>query len=321
MAARTDGSIRLFRLAGIDVCLHWSWLLVAFLAIPPGPRRDSSLAWDLAEYLTLFAFVLLHEFGHALVCRQVGGIARRIVLWPLGGLAYVSPPPRPTATLWTATAGPLVNAVLVAPTAGAWLLAYLLGWQTGYPGLYHYLGITALMNAVLLVFNLLPIYPLDGGQVLMALLWFAIGRVRSLLAVSALGLAAGLAAMGVSVLGVLLGAWRRESALVSVLIAAYVVYRAAVGFRQARQLARVLAGPRHLDAACPTCGTPPLAAPLWSCDECGQSFDTFLTQARCPGCGKVFDSTRCLECYQAHPMEAWYPRPPVPEELPRPTTA
>ena len=49
-------------------------------------------------YLALFSIVLLHEFGHALACRQVGGKADQIVLWPLGGVAYVAPPPRPGAT-------------------------------------------------------------------------------------------------------------------------------------------------------------------------------------------------------------------------------
>ena len=65
------------------------------------------------EYLALFLIVLMHEFGHALACRQVGGTANRIVLWPLGGVAYVNPPQRPGATLWSIVAGPLVNVVFL----------------------------------------------------------------------------------------------------------------------------------------------------------------------------------------------------------------
>ena len=57
--------------------------------------------------------ILAHEFGHSLACRSVGGEANRIVLWPLGGIAYVSPPQRPGATLWSIAAGPLVNVALV----------------------------------------------------------------------------------------------------------------------------------------------------------------------------------------------------------------
>ena len=79
----------------------------------------SSLVWNVLEYLALFAIVLLHEFGHALACRQVGGKANQIVLWPLGGVAYVAPPPRPGATLWSIAAGPLVNVALAPVLIGA----------------------------------------------------------------------------------------------------------------------------------------------------------------------------------------------------------
>ena len=72
-------------------------------------RSYSSITWNVLEYLALFLIVMLHEFGHALACRQVGGTANRIVLWPLGGVAYVNPPQRPGATLWSIAAGPLVN--------------------------------------------------------------------------------------------------------------------------------------------------------------------------------------------------------------------
>jgi Zn-dependent protease len=65
----------------------------------------SSIAWNVMEYLALFLIVMLHEFGHALACRQVGGTANRIVLWPLGGVAYVNPPQRPGATLWSIARG------------------------------------------------------------------------------------------------------------------------------------------------------------------------------------------------------------------------
>jgi Zn-dependent protease len=188
-----NGSLRLCRVAGIDVFIHWTWLLVAVVEVQWRAERFSSLAWNVAEYLTLFGIVLLHEFGHALACRQVGGVANRIMLWPLGGIAYVSPPPRPGAVLWSIAAGPLVNVLLVPVTVGAALLAALAGWQAARPDLAHYLIATAVMNLLLLGFNLLPIYPLDGGQILQSLLWFAVGRARSLMAVSVIGLVVGAA--------------------------------------------------------------------------------------------------------------------------------
>src|SRR5437870_891504 len=106
------GAFRLFRFAGIDVFIHWSWFIVALIELQTRKNLYSSPAWNVAEYLSLFAIVLLHEFGHSLACRQVGGTSNQIVLWPLGGVAYVSPPQRPGAVLWSIAAGPLVNVVI-----------------------------------------------------------------------------------------------------------------------------------------------------------------------------------------------------------------
>src|SRR5437867_12318023 len=112
MTSMRQGSIHLFRIAGVDVFLHWSWFLVAAFEISGRTRTYSSLSWNILEYLALFSIVLLHEYGHALACRAVGGIAKRIVVWLLGGVAYVDPPPRPGATPWLIAAGPAVNVVL-----------------------------------------------------------------------------------------------------------------------------------------------------------------------------------------------------------------
>ena len=85
-----QGSLRLFQLAGINVYLHWSWFFIAVLEVSNRSRQYSSFAWNAFEYVALFGIVLTHEFGHALACRQVGGKAEQIVLWPLGGVAYVA---------------------------------------------------------------------------------------------------------------------------------------------------------------------------------------------------------------------------------------
>src|SRR4051812_46365326 len=98
-----SGAFRLFRVAGISVYLHWLWFVLAYWQIfreHPGNLPQAALPWRVAEYLTFFLIVLLHEFGHALACRSVGGTADRIMLWPLGGVAFVNPPPRPGAMLW-----------------------------------------------------------------------------------------------------------------------------------------------------------------------------------------------------------------------------
>jgi Zn-dependent protease len=117
------GSFRLFHFAGINVHLHWSWFLVAVYQLSSRNGGYTSPVWNAVEYLALFGIVLLHEFGHALACRQVGGQAELIVLWPLGGVAYVNPPARPGATLWSIAAGPLVNVGLAIILSGVLMAA------------------------------------------------------------------------------------------------------------------------------------------------------------------------------------------------------
>lgn len=199
MLPTPQGSIRLGRIAGIRLFVHWSWLIVAAYQIQNRPKEYSSLGWAVAEYLALFVIVLMHEFGHSLACRQTGGTADQIILWPLGGVAYVAPPPRPGAVLWSIVAGPLVNLVLVPVIFGAWFAAVQLGWGGVGGDWVKFLWNLFVINLLLLVFNLLPVFPLDGGQILRALLWFPLGPVRSLYYASLTGFlgVAGLVALAI----------------------------------------------------------------------------------------------------------------------------
>src|SRR5580698_250163 len=187
MPSSRQGAIHLFQIAGIDVFLHWSWFVVAIIEIGYLKNRYTSLLWSALEYLALFLIVLMHEFGHALACRQVGGTANRIMLWPLGGVAYVSPPQRPGATLWSIAAGPLVNVALLPVLGGAFFAVRAMGWQLAMPDAYHLISSVLWIDIGLLAFNLLPIYPLDGGQILRSLLWFMLGRGRSLATATVIG--------------------------------------------------------------------------------------------------------------------------------------
>ena len=304
MALTRQGCIRLFRFSGIDVFLHWSWFLVAVVEMNYRSRNYSSPVWNILEYLTLFGIVLLHEFGHALACRQVGGKAHQIVLWPLGGVAYVSPPPRPGATLWSIAAGPLVN-VALAPILTILLIVIPNQWAETMPNAYAFLGAVCYMNYGLLIFNLLPIYPLDGGQILRSLLWFIVGRARSLMATTIIGF--------VGVAGLLaLALWMRS--LWTGVMAAFILLNCWGGLRQARLLARVAKLPRRAGFACPTCKQPPIMGAIWRCAKCRNSFDTFETSASCPHCGMQFPVTHCLDCGSAHPIQEWVNLvpPPIP---------
>src|SRR5487761_1932588 len=180
------GSFKIFTLAGIDVYVHWAWFL-AFWYLSSRPNQYSNYGWNAVEILSLFLIVLIHEFGHQLACRQVGGQTHDIVLWPLGGVAYVSPPQRPGAQLWSIAAGPLVNVMLVPVLSLLWSASSHLGWPDAHPDLAALIHNVWLINLVLLIFNLMPVYPLDGGQILRSLLWFVVGRANSLLVASVIG--------------------------------------------------------------------------------------------------------------------------------------
>jgi Zn-dependent protease/RNA polymerase subunit RPABC4/transcription elongation factor Spt4 len=291
-----QGSIRLFRFSGIDVFLHWSWFLVGVFEIQSRAGTYSSIAWNVLEYVALFLIVTLHEFGHALACRQVGGRADTIVLWPLGGVAYVDPPPRPGATLWSITAGPLVNLILVPVLLGIGTFIKSSGLAATTPDLIHLVRSVAWINIALFVFNVLPVYPLDGGQILRSLLWFILGRARSLMVASVFGF------LGVA--GFIYFAVRVGDAWLG-FIALYMGVNCWTGFKQAQALSQLAKLPRRTGYSCPTCKSSPPIGDYWRCHNCGQAFDTFATGAVCPNCHSRFDVTRCPDCGRQHPLSEW----------------
>jgi Zn-dependent protease len=291
-----QSSIHLFRFRGVDVFLHWSWFLVAIFEIQGGFNIYSSRVWNALEYLGLFLIVLLHEFGHSLACRQVGGNANRIVLWPLGGVAYVDPPPRPGATLWSIAAGPLVNVVL-APILYLLLTgARAAGWRDSLPDVYFLLRALLRTDIALFVFNMLPIFPLDGGQILRSLLWFVVGRARSLIAATIIGFlgVAGFIGLAVWVHSLWFGA-----------LAVFMLLNCWGGLKHALALSRLAKIPRRDGFACPWCKSAPPLGNFWKCGQCGTGFDAFATHAACPQCGAQFPVTRCLDCGKPNPINDW----------------
>ena len=302
----TRGAIRLFRVAGVNVFLHWSWFVVAYYEIQARRGSYSSVVWNVAEYLALFVIVTLHEFGHSLACRSVGGQADQIVLWPLGGVAYVNPPQRPGAMLWSIAAGPLVNVALLPFLIALAVASRALGWAETFPNASALLVAVLSIDVVILIFNVLPVYPLDGGQILRSLLWFVMGRARSLLTASVVGF--------VGVAGFALWAILAQDAWL-VIIAVFIGLNCWSGFKQARTLAAAAQLPRHQGYACPSCHAAPPIGALWVCGRCRTAFDTFETHATCPSCGLRFPTTRCFDCGSAHPIEEWASAVPTPHAL------
>jgi len=295
------GSFRIFTLAGIAVYVHWSWFLVAVYAIQYRTREYSAMPWNVLEYVSLFLLVLMHEFGHQLACRQVGGMTHDIVLWPLGGVAYVSPPQRPGAQLWSIAAGPLVNVVLMPVLIGLVWMSSHLGWADAHSDAHELVKTILVINIGLLVFNLLPVYPLDGGQILRSLLWFVFGRARSLLIASIIGFGgvAGLVGLAIWLQSFWIG-----------IMAVFVLMNCWRGLMQARSLAQLAKLPRQVGFACPSCRTAPPSGELWRCGNCGKNFDTFLTDANCPHCGARYGTTQCLDCGTSRPLSEWMTNAP-----------
>lgn len=222
------GALPIFRLAGVRVYLHFTWFIVAALEVTRFAHRYHNPIWAGLEYCALFGVVLLHEFGHAFACRQTGGEADTIVLWPLGGIAFVKPPARPGAYLWSIAAGPLVNVILFPLfTLFAFMLTRL-HWETVHPDFYQFVQTVWFMNAVLLAFNLIPVYPLDGGQILRGLLWLKIGPIRSLKAASVIGFGG----------AILFALWAFNARSIWLGILAFFIFaQAQAGWRAAKNLA------------------------------------------------------------------------------------
>lgn len=167
------GSLKLARLFGINVYVHWTFgILVAwilFMAFSAGETVGGAM-WALAFVALLFFCIVLHEYGHALTARRYGIPTRDITLLPIGGVARLERMPEdPWQELVVAAAGPAVNVVIAALLAG--ILA-VLGNGSILAGLEvsPLAGQLLLANGILVAFNILPAFPMDGGRMFRALL-------------------------------------------------------------------------------------------------------------------------------------------------------
>ena len=209
------GDLKIGRLAGIPISIHPLWLvIVALITWSLGstyyPDEVSGIApaaaygLGLASALLLFASILLHELGHAVVARRYGVEIEGIELWLLGGVAKMKGAAhRPEEELRFALAGPGVT-VVIAVVFGLATVALPSSTPDAVIAL---LGYQALINAAILVFNMLPAFPLDGGRVLRAIIWQRTGNFEQATARAArVGRGFGYGMVGLAFLGVFAGA-------------------------------------------------------------------------------------------------------------------
>src|SRR5688572_6196781 len=169
-------AFRIARVFGIDVKLHATFFLVLLFGAMQGVQSGAGIAMGVMFMVLLFLCVLLHEFGHSLVAQRFGIPGKEIILLPIGGVAIMTRnPATPMQELLVAVAGPLVNVVI------AVILALVLGAMPPVrmtadgllPGatVRGILISMLVVNVMLVVFNMIPAFPMDGGRVLRAILW------------------------------------------------------------------------------------------------------------------------------------------------------
>jgi Zn-dependent protease len=186
-------SFRIGELFGITIRLHLFFIFGAIIILAlafkdAGENAGlNSVVESLGAIAILFLIVLVHEFGHCWGARRSGGEANEILLWPLGGLAMVQPRHNPWSNFVTTVSGPAVNVILCAVTA---VTLVLLGGGIGavpwnpmaafspvgdslhyYTTLQSWLRIVFGLSYIVLLFNLMPVYPFDGGRLLHCYLW------------------------------------------------------------------------------------------------------------------------------------------------------
>jgi Zn-dependent protease/CBS domain-containing protein len=201
-------SWKLFRIAGIPIYVHWTFLiLIAWVVIGSWLQdRDAIKALEGGAFvLALFGCVVLHELGHALAARRYGVPTSDITLLPIGGVARLQRiPEQPSQELVVALAGPAVNVLIVAILYLLFSVRFPEGAEdpqylvrgSFWPKLLE-------VNAFLAGFNMLPAFPMDGGRVLRALLAMRLPYARATRVAAAVGQ---FMAMGFGLVGLTLGA-------------------------------------------------------------------------------------------------------------------
>ncbi len=226
-------AVRLATVAGIPIRLHFTFLL--FL-VWVGMRGGGALG--IALVCTLFLCVVLHELGHSLVALRYGIPVADITLYPIGGVARIEKRPQARQELWIALAGPAVNViialVLYAGLIGTGGLVPADVTRAAHGGWRGFAETIMMANIALVLFNLIPAFPMDGGRVLRALLALRLPPER------ATAIAAGIGQF----IAIAVGLWAMLTGAYWYLFIAFFVYigagQEAFAYRQAALIEGVL---------------------------------------------------------------------------------
>lgn len=207
-----ESNIKLGRIFGIEIGLHYTWLLIALLIAfslaarfqTLHPDWGNNMAWVTAMVTTVlfFASIVVHELSHAMVAKSRGLPVNSITLFALGGIAKIEKEAADAKTeFWMGIIGPITSAVLGLLFLG---LSWLLGWtalsEPGTPVLAMLVWL-GYINLMLAAFNMLPGFPMDGGRVMRAIVWWKTGnQARATRIASLIGL---FLAFGFIVLGII----------------------------------------------------------------------------------------------------------------------
>ena len=227
-------SIPLLRVAGTEIRMHLTFLiLLAWVGIAEYLAGGASAALDAILFvIAVFACVVLHELGHALAARRYGITTPDITLLPIGGVARLSRiPDNPSEEVVIAIAGPLVNVVIAGVLIALGGRIDFTGTITTGGAIPDFLTRLATVNIFLVLFNLIPAFPMDGGRVLRALLTFAMGRQRATAVAARIG-------QGLAFVFGFLGLMGGNAILVFVAIFVFIAAGAEAGEASLREIAR-----------------------------------------------------------------------------------
>ena len=280
-------SITLFRIRGIDVRVHWTFVLIliygAFAYRDVASTPTAGAAYGVLVILLLFVCVTLHEFGHALVAQYFKVKVPSITLLPIGGVAQLEKmPDKPFQEFLIAIAGPIVNFAISLVLLPIWMVVVTvaarsnsvapLSWNvfaliqrlmgdSGKAGVDNLLAYLILINVALALFNLLPAFPMDGGRILRSVLATAMPYVQ----------ATRLSVMIGRMVAVVLAIWGVTSGNISALLIAFFVYVGGGSEQEAVESRAVLKDIPIADALTPN------AANLYTSEHISKAVDLIMS--------------------------------------------